>query len=163
MLQNNGEDSGNQPVGWTEGSTQSFGGYIRPKGLFGTMPDFIEIKIYHHTGYSSVWGEVKVVSSVHLCISTARIGNTWASVVEKNTETHPSVFPQGRVLFAVIYVSAVLKVWRALCKWAGRRGFGTERLWSPWAKITSGRRQHPQPRKSKYWPTICHWLPLCSF
>jgi len=39
----------------------------------------------------------------------------------------------------------------------------TQRLWSPGANIKSGKRQHPQSKQSKYWPTTCHWLHFCSF
>lgn len=108
------------------------------------MLDFVEIKINQHTRHSSIWGKVQVVSSVQLCISTARIGNTWASMVEKDTETFPSVYSQGHVLFAVIYFPAVPKVWQALWKWIGRRDFGPQRLWSPWAKTRSEKSIHNQ-------------------
>lgn len=64
----------------------SFVGHIWGKGLFRTMLDSTEIKIYHHTGCSSVSDKVQVASSMYLCIFPTKTVSIWAFAVGKKTK-----------------------------------------------------------------------------
>lgn len=66
--------------------------------------------------FYSVCLQAKVLkgSSMHLCISVADFCS-W-----KNTGSCPSVCSQGHVLFAIIYIPVVYKVWQILRKWLAK-------------------------------------------
>lgn len=138
---------------------QSFGGHIWAKGLFRTMPDFTEIKIYHHTGYSSVWGKVQVVSSMHLCISTARIRNTWASVVEKKIQKLVLLFVHRGMSYLKLFIFQLYPKYDRHC--VSRK----ERLWDTKAMISMSKNHKWKKTASttKAVKVLTNHLPLIAF